>query len=179
MSHFVGREEDIINITGYLDFTTPDVQVVHIVGPPGFGKSTLAMKIGEIFLRKWVKVYYVDLRTVKNIDTLPEEIMIRIVDSLKYKVTFNYLEKWVRDQYSKTLIILDNCDELFEHAKEEFSRAIKSLTTASSRKNVRYILTSQKRVIDIDNFRLHAIYNLSSEAAIQLVGILSPIKRGK
>ena len=174
MSHFVGREEDIINITGYLDFTTPDVQVVHIVGPPGFGKSTLAMKIGEIFLRKWVKVYYVDLRTVKNIDTLPEEIMIRIVDSLKYKVTFNHLEKWVRDQYSKTLIILDNCDELFEHAKEEFSRAIKSLTTASSRKYVRFILTSQKRVTDIDNFRLHAIYNLSSEAAIQLLGILSP-----
>ena len=41
------------------------------------------MKIGEIFARKWVKVYYVDLRTVKNIDTLPEEIMIRIVDSFK------------------------------------------------------------------------------------------------
>ena len=174
MSHFVGREEDIINITGYLDFATSDVQVVHIVGPPGFGKSTLAIKIGEIFARKWVKVYYVDLRTVKNIDTLPEEIMLRIVDSLEYKVTFSRLKKWVRDQYSKTLIILDNCDELFEHAKEEFSRAIKSLTTASSRKNVRYILTSQNRVTDIDNFRLHAIYNLSSEAAIQLLGTLAP-----
>ena len=58
VSHFVGREEDIINITGYLDFATSDVQVVHIVGPPGFGKSTLAIKIGEIFLRKWVKVHY-------------------------------------------------------------------------------------------------------------------------
>ena len=92
----------------------------------------------------------------------------------KYKVTFSRLEKWVRDQYPNTLITLDNCDELFEHAKEEFSRAIKSLTTASSRKNVRYILTSQKRVTDIDNFRLHAIYNLSSEAAIQLLGTLAP-----
>ena len=37
VDNFVGREEDIRNITGYLDFTTSDVQVVHIVGPPGFG----------------------------------------------------------------------------------------------------------------------------------------------
>ena len=51
MDNFVGREEDICNITGYLDFTTSDVQVVHIVGPPGFGKSTLAKKVGEILVR--------------------------------------------------------------------------------------------------------------------------------
>ena len=50
MDNFVGREEDICNITGYLDFTTSDVQVVHIVGPPGFGKSTLAKKVGEILV---------------------------------------------------------------------------------------------------------------------------------
>ena len=69
MSHFVGREEDIINITGYLDFATSDVQVVHIVGPPGFGKSTLAIKIGGIFAREWVNVHYVDVKMVKDIDT--------------------------------------------------------------------------------------------------------------
>ena len=45
---------------------------------------------------------------------------------------------------------------------------------ASSSRNVRFILTNQKREADIGNFQLHAIYNLSSEAAIQLVGILAP-----
>ena len=49
---FVGREEDIRNITGYLDFTSSDVQVVHIVGPPGFGKSTLAKKLVTFFCGK-------------------------------------------------------------------------------------------------------------------------------
>ena len=81
VSHFVGREEDIHNITGYLDFSTSDVQVVHIVGPPGFGKSTLAMKIGEIYVRKWVKV---NLRTIKNIDSMAKKTMLSIVDSLRY-----------------------------------------------------------------------------------------------
>ena len=52
MDRFVGREDDIHNITGYLNFTSSDVQVVHIVGPPGFGKSTLAIKISEIFMKR-------------------------------------------------------------------------------------------------------------------------------
>ena len=82
--------------------------------------------------------------------------------------------KWVRDKYSNTLIILDNCDKLFEYAKQECLQAIKSLKEASSRKNVQYILTSQKREADIGNFQLHAIYNLSSVAAIKLLDRLAP-----
>ena len=174
MSHFAGREEDIHNITGYLDFSTSDVQVVHIVGPPGFGKSTLAMKIGEIFVKKWVKVYYVDLRTVRNVNSMAEKTMFSIVESMQNKVTLNHFEKWVRNQYSNTLIILDNCDELFQHSKKEFLDVIRSLTFASSRKTVKYLLTSQKWVADIGNFRLHAIYNLSTEAAVELLGKVAP-----
>ena len=173
IDRFVGREEDIRNITGYLDFSNSDVQVVHIVGPPGFGKSTLAIKIGDIFVREGVKVYYVDIRTVSGMSTLAEKVMLSIFESLTYKVTFDQLERWVRKQYSNTLIIIDNCDELLERQKEEFLEGIKSLL-ASSRRSVKYLLTSQKWEADIGNFRLHAIYNLSSEASIQLLNRLSP-----
>ena len=175
MDNFVGREEDICNITGYLDFTTSDVQVVHIVGPPGFGKSTLAMKVGEIFVRKWVNVHYVDVRQrmVKDVDTLSENIVLAMVESRRNRVTFSDLEDKVRKTNKKTLIILDNCDELFEYAKKEFFEALKLLTLASYNKSVRFLLTSQKHDIDI-NFRLHAIYNLSSEAALQFLGKVAP-----
>ena len=92
---FVGREEDIRNITGYLDFTSSDVEVVHIVGPPGFGKSTLAKKIGHYFLWKGVKVYYTDVRAITNLDTVAEKVMLSIVDSLKHMVTFDRLYRTV------------------------------------------------------------------------------------
>ena len=72
VDRFVGREDDIHIITGYLDFTSSDVRVVHIVGPPGFGKSTLAIKIGEIFVKRKVTVHYVDLGSVTDVDTLSE-----------------------------------------------------------------------------------------------------------
>ena len=174
MDTFVGREEDIRNITGYLDFTSSDVQVVHIVGPPGFGKSTLAKKIGHYFLWKGVKVHYADIRAITSLDTVAEKIMLSIVDSTKYNITFDRLEQWVHKQYSNNLIILDNCDEMFETHKKLFLDAIRTLTLTSSKKNVRYILTSQKWEADVGNFQLHAIYNLSSEAASQLLGKLAP-----
>ena len=171
VDNFVGREEDIRNITRYLDFDHSTIQVVHIVGPPGFGKSTLAKKIGHIFLRKRVKVHYVDIRAVTDMDGLAERIMLSIIDSPKYKVTFYNLEEWISKQYSNTLLILDNCDEMFEASKEEFLHSIKKLTVLSS---VKYLLTSQRWIADIGNFRLHQIYNLSSEAASQLLGKLAP-----
>ena len=126
VSHFVGREEDIINITGYLDFATSDVQVVHIVGPPEFGKSTLVIKIGEIFLRKWVKVHYIDVRQTMVRDALPENIVFNLFESWKSRLTLNDLEEGM---HSNTLIILDNCDELLEHSKEEFFNSIKVIKT--------------------------------------------------
>ena len=174
MDTFVGREEDIRNITGYLDFTSSDVQVVHIVGPPGFGKSTLAKQIGHVLLRKGVKVHYADLRAITNLDTVAEKVMLSIADSTKHKLTFDRLEQWVRKQHSNNLLILDNCDEMFETHKKTFLDAIRTLTLTSSKKNLRYILTSQKWEADVGNFQLHAIYNMSSEAASQLLGKLAP-----
>ena len=111
---------------------------------------------------------------VRDINAFSERVMVSIVDDMIYGVSLNHVVKWVRDQYSNTLIILDNCDKLFEYSKEDFLQAIKSLKEASSRKNVRYILTSQKWEADIGNFRLHAIYNLSSVAAIELLDRLAP-----
>ena len=126
MDNFVGREEDIRNITGYLDFTTSDVQVVHIVGPPGFGKSTLAKKVGEILVRKRVNVHYVDVRQriVKDVDTLSENIVLTMVESRRNRVRVSDLEDKVRKTNRETLIILDNCDELFEYSTQGINTCI-------------------------------------------------------
>ena len=100
--------------------------------------------------------------------------MLSIVDSTKHKVTFDHLEQWMHKQYSNTLLILDNCDEVFETHKENFLDRIRALALSSYKKRVRYILTSQKWEADVGNYyQIHAIYNLSSEAANQLLGELA------
>ena len=171
VDRFVGREDDIHNITGHLDFTSSDVRVVHIVGPPGFGKSTLAIKIGEIFVKRKVTVHYVDLSSVTDVDTLSEKILLNIFDSISNKVTFSRLQKWVQNQHSDTLLIFDNCDKLFDHSEKEFLHDIKSVST---KRNVKYLLTSQYRITEVGHFRLHTIYNLSTEASIELLSRVAP-----
>ena len=44
--HFSGREKEISDIVHWLDPHNTDVRVVSIVGPPGFGKSSLAIYSG-------------------------------------------------------------------------------------------------------------------------------------
>ena len=173
VDNFVGREEDIRNITGYLDFDHSDIQVVHIVGPPGFGKSTLAKRIGHIFLRKRVKVHYVDIRAVTDMDGFAERVLYSVIESSNKKITLKHLKRWVNKQYSKTLLIIDNCDEILETRRSDFIESINEMI-ASPRKGIKYILTSQKWVADVGAYQIHSIYNLSSEAAGQLLSIVAP-----
>ena len=172
--NFVGRKEDIKNVTGYLDFTNSVVQVVHIVGPPGFGKSTLSIKIGHYYLRKGVKIYYIDLKDVCDVDTFVEKMLVNVIGSADKKLTLNRLKKWVHNQYSQTLIVLDNCDCIFENESTEFFEVLKTLQTSSKVLVVKYLLTSKKWVANVHKFKLHAIYNLSTQAAHQLLEKLMP-----
>ena len=71
---------------------------------------------------------------VKDIVTLAEKIVLSMVESRKTKVTFSDLEENIQKQYSKVLIILDNCDDILEHSKEEFMDALKSLIALSQQR---------------------------------------------
>ena len=44
---FIGRETELNDVLQLLDFGQSDNRVVSIDGPPGFGKSTLAIKVGH------------------------------------------------------------------------------------------------------------------------------------
>ena len=118
--NFVGREELIQDLTGYIDFEGSDIQVVTIVGPPGFGKSTLAIKVGHIFLQEGVAVHYVDLTDVLIMDMLAEKIMASSSGSASSNASLSSLQVWLHEQSTPTLVIIDNCDNLIENLQREF-----------------------------------------------------------
>ena len=169
-SNFVGREEHVQDLTGYIDFEGSDIQVVTIVGPPGFGKSTLAIKVGHIFLQEGVAVHYVDLTDVLTLDMLAEKIMASASGLASSNASLSSLQVWLHEQSTPTLVIIDNCDNLIENLQREFFDFLRKIQLSSDPKIVKYLLTSQKRVVDIDKARLLEIYNLTTKAACQLLG---------
>ncbi len=46
-NNFIGRETELRNLTEQLNFDYSTVQVLNIIGPPGFGRSTLAIHLGH------------------------------------------------------------------------------------------------------------------------------------
>ena len=45
--HFLGHDKEIEDLVRLLDPENTDVRTVSIVGPPGFGKSSLALHVGH------------------------------------------------------------------------------------------------------------------------------------
>ena len=64
--NFVGREEDMKEITKLITFEKSDIRIVDITGSPGFGKSTLAIHVGHEMVRKEVVVHYINLAEVSS-----------------------------------------------------------------------------------------------------------------
>ncbi len=48
--NFFGRDKDIKILLKVLDFSNDSFRFVNIIGPPGFGKSALAINIGHTML---------------------------------------------------------------------------------------------------------------------------------
>ena len=91
---FVGRETELNDVLQLLDFDQSDTRVVSIDGPPGFGKSTLAIKVGHQMVRKGTNVLYVDMRKVFSMQVMNEKVCKGAgIAAVRIKSMFH----WARD----------------------------------------------------------------------------------
>ncbi len=98
-SHLVGREDDIHMIEKRLQ--NDNYNTVFIVGPPGVGKSAVAIRIGYDFINKnLMEVLYVDMEDLEigNFEKF-------MTDRLEGP------ENWPEKLSMKVLLVLDNCDK--------------------------------------------------------------------
>ena len=108
---FVGREQEMSKLMDMLDFRSDaDVRIVNIVGSPGFGKSTLAVHVGDQMVRQGVEVHYVNMDEYQgqDIDIQIElaETILRAADYSLDRYTFEDLIKWLRNLFWNSLIII-------------------------------------------------------------------------
>ena len=174
--NFVGREREMEALTKQIDFHNHSTRIINIFGPPGFGKSTLAISVGHIAVKDGVEVHYVDMvefpeKGVKQI--LAEKI-------LKVKHTdFEDLLEWLRNYrywYYQILLIFDNCDNVLHNQREDFQDAINKVVESSL--NVRVLLTSREVATLSEYFHWYKLEAISTAAANELLDRRVPKRVG-
>ena len=181
-SSFIGREDDIHNITKVLDFDHSSVQILSIYGPPAIGKSTLAIHIGHKLAAVGIHAHYVNMAEIPDVQALYVRIfssagIIDTTSKISESDAKNNLRDWTRKLESNTLLILDNCDPHLSDPvrKDPFQDTIEDLPRYSTA--IKLLITSQNTTALLGNFELYRLTYLSRKDAFELFRNLTNISK--
>ena len=166
---FVGRNEELFNISHLLDFEQTRTRVVSITGPPGFGKSTLAIKVGHNFAEEGHTVLYFNMHTVLTVQVLAEKVL-KGANIPRKRVTIERAYQWVRDMSGHTLLIFDNCDDIIRENKDQFQRVVQDLLQSSHL--IKVLMTSRQKATFLDDSFEFCLKEFTSEASSSLLSAI-------
>ena len=143
------------------------VQHVSIVGPPGFGKSTLAIHIGHELVRREIVVYYIDMNETPTVMMLAQKILSQANKSTEDSI--KRVNTWAKELYDRVVLLLDGCDSIIN---EEFRTFVCNLLTSSP--YLQLITTSRQDIIILSSelHHLHELNQLTLHDSSELLGRL-------
>ena len=168
---FVGRDQELNELSEFVNFANSTYRIINIVGAPGIGKSTLAMHVGHHMLAGGVEVHYVNMADFPD-ERVQQVLAEKVLESSEIVtenvVNFDRLLKWARDRYwSNHLLILDNCDEALNHQKEKFQEAVERIVQQSLK--VKVLMTTREISMHLDYQKQYKLYELSMKSACDLL----------
>ena len=151
-SFFVGRELDLFEIAAKIKNSS----VVNINGAPGFGKSRLAIEVGSKLHKGYAPVRYI---------SVDEKFLAQYAFPLN-SVYIDELRTWSEGLTTKTVLVLDNCDEVLESSfRIPFLELVCKLVLSSKLK-LHIVITSREKLVlsqcQVDWWTVHPINESSS-----------------
>ncbi|CAB4023195.1 Nephrocystin-3 [Paramuricea clavata] len=141
--HFIGRQQKVEDISRAL--TSISARLVPVSGPPGFGKTSLAIAVGHQLRQLGLPVYFLSLRSVKTAEELTCDLLNTFANASD--VTSRERSKLcglLSAIPSNICIILDNADDLFQSSGQTSQEVLDLLEKIFSHcKNVSFLLTTR------------------------------------
>lgn len=166
---FIGRETELKRLVDCVQLNS-NTSIVSITGPPGFGKSTLAIHAGYEAEKLGYTVMYVDIAEAHN--------MKQVIDGLlssanaEEQTSFQDLTSWIWSINKTTLVIFDNCDLILLDNKDDFQSLLKTLCQKSM--NVSIIFTAKEITFFLGAYEHIHIEELETKSAVLVLRKTSP-----
>ena len=174
-STYVGRaneEQEILQ----LSMMEKANKIINIIGPPGFGKSTLAICVGNTLISWGRVVRYIDMSEVTHQHVqqiMAEKILYQeSTHSEMTNVTFDHLLSWSARRFSNNLVIFDNCDEVLNYQKDQFNEAVEMFVKQSN--YIKVLITSREESLYLEQSQAVKVDSLSVNESCNLLEIKSP-----
>ena len=154
--YFVGRQEECGAVLNHL--TNGDTRLVGIWGPPGFGKTSLAINVAHHLRGLNIPVYFTSLRGMKSKDELVSKLLSIFTDAKQASnVSPSHWLIQCLQQLEKTFVlILDNADDLLESGdsmlKDDFLRFTQEILAQCS--HIKLLFTTRES-LDYLRHKLH------------------------
>ena len=169
----MGRSQNVSTILKWLDFSSnKSKDIVNIVGPPGMGKSALAIYVGNEIITRGESAYYINMAEFPN-EQLKQVLAAKIFslwnrESNLSHISFDRLRHWANSLWLNTVIILDNCDDCIQNQLEAFHEAVKDLLEFSQRK-LKIITSSREILMHLENYATFKVQPLDEDSACLLL----------
>ena len=146
--NFVGRKGHRSAIMEKLA-PSDSCRVVSITGPPGFGKSAVAIQVGrELVSQGKADVYYISLKNLKSLNGMANSLLGALQIGAGSE-PIQQAKHCLRKLPNHTVIILDNAEDmLLPEKKDELYHFIESVAQTAAR--VKIVITS-RQVMDFSS----------------------------
>ena len=177
--NFVGRDKECKAVEHHL--TDEVTRLVNVWGAPGFGKTSVAIRVAHHLQEKNIPVYFASVRGMESKEDLVSKLLSMFADDKQvgHISSSHLIIQYLQQIQNPLVLILDNADDLLESGdtrrKENVLQFIEEILTHC--KQIKFLLTTRESLDFLSHklsIYLEKINVLDEISSADLVRLLLP-----